>query len=98
MKRSRRMLLSQLIYSTLCTARAWALKETASKLWHYISEAWARRASNEWIGWAKTCRLEPMIRAASMVQKHLDGIINTIMLHLGGLDVHPQTASAQTDS
>ena len=39
MKRARRMLLSQLICSTLRTARAWALKETASKLWHYISEA-----------------------------------------------------------
>ena len=34
MKRSRRRLLSQLIYSTLRTGRAWALKETASKLWH----------------------------------------------------------------
>ena len=80
MKRSRRMLLSQLIYSTLRTARAWALKETASKLWHYISEAWARRAWNEWIGWAMNCKPEPMISAAKMVQKHLDGIINAIVL------------------
>jgi len=30
MKRGRRMLLKELIYSTLRTARAWALKETAS--------------------------------------------------------------------
>lgn len=80
MKRGRRMLLKQLIYSTLRTARAWTLKETASKLWHYISEAWARRAWNEWIGWGKSCKLEPMIRGAQMVEKHLDGIINAIVL------------------
>ena len=41
---------------------------------------WARRAWNEWIGWTKNCKLEPMIRAASMVQRHLDGIINAIVL------------------
>ena len=80
MKQSRRLLLSQLIYSTLRTARAWALKETASKLWHYISETWARRAWNEWIGWPMNCKLAPMVRAAAMVQKHLDGIINAILL------------------
>ena len=79
MKRSRRLLLTQLIHSSLRTARAWALKETASKLWHYISETWARRAWNEWIGWTMKCKLEPMIRAAAMVQKHLDGIINAIL-------------------
>ena len=80
MKRGRRMLLKQLIYSTLHTARAWTLKETASKLWHYISETLVRRAWKEWIGWAKSCKLEPMIRAGQMVEKHLDGIINAIVL------------------
>ena len=79
MKPGRRMLLKQLIYSTLRTARAWTLKETASKLWHYISETWARRAWNEWVGWAMSCKLEPMIRAVKMVQKHLDVIINAIV-------------------
>jgi transposase len=80
MKRPRRLLLTQLIHSSLRTARAWALKETASKLWHYVSETWARRAWNEWIGWTKNCKIEPMIRAASIVQRHLDGIINAIVL------------------
>ena len=80
------------------------------------------------------CGLAPMVRAAMMVKKHLDGIINAIVLkttnalgesmnakiqkiksqacgyrnrqrfrnaimfHLGGLDLHPQTASTHTDS
>ena len=91
MKRLKRLLLTQLIHLSLRTARAW----------------------KEWIGWTKNCKLEPMIRAASMVQRHLDGIINAIVLkatnalgesmnaimfHLGGLDLHPQTASTHTDS
>ena len=80
MKQSRRLLLTQLISSSLRTAHACALKETASKLLHYVCETLARRAWNEWIGLAKTCRIEPMIRSASMVQKHLDGIINAIGL------------------
>ncbi len=33
-----------------------------------------------------------------MVQRHLGGIINAIMFHLGGLDLYPQTASTHTDS
>ena len=74
------MLLKKLIYSTLCTAYAWALIETASKLWRYVSETWARRAWNEWIDCAMSCRVEPMIRLAKMVEKYLDGIINAILL------------------
>jgi transposase len=80
MMRGRRMLLKELINSTLRPARAWALKKTASKLWHYVREIWERRAWNEWIGWAMYCKLEPMIRAAQMVEKHLDGIFNVIVL------------------
>jgi len=80
MKRERRMLLKELINSTLRTARAWALKETASKLWHDVSETRAYRAWNEWIGWAMSCKPEPIIRAAKTVEKHLDGIINAIVL------------------
>jgi transposase len=37
-------------------------------------------AWKEWIGWAMSCKLAPMIRAVAMVQRHLDGIINAIVL------------------
>ena len=76
MKRSRRLLLRQLIHSSLRTARAW----------------------NKWIGWAMSSKLEPMIRAAKIVEKHLDGIIKAIMFRLEGLDLYPQTATTHTDS
>ena len=43
-------------------------------------------------------KLEPMIRAAKIVEKHLDGIIKAIMFRLEGLDLYPQTATTHTDS
>ena len=46
------------------------LKETESRLWGtYVSVGWARKAR---LAWA-TSKLEPTVRAARMVRKHLDG-------------------------
>ena len=64
----------------LRTARAWAIKEHAMCLWHYVSRGWARRAWKAWISWAMRCRLEPVKAVARLVKRHLDGIINAIVL------------------
>ena len=64
----------------LRTARAWALKEHAMCLWNYATRGWARRAWKAWISWALRSRLEPMKRVARMVRKHLEGILNAIVL------------------
>jgi transposase len=64
----------------LRTARAWALKEHAMCLWHYVSRGWARRAWKAWISWALRSRLEPVKAVARLVQRHLEGIINAIVL------------------
>lgn len=66
----------------LRTARAWALKEHAMCLWHYVSRGWARRAWKAWISWALRSRLEPVKAVARLVQRHLDGIINAIVLRV----------------
>jgi transposase len=66
--------------STLRTARAWAMKETAMQLWSYVRPNWARRAWKAWLGWASRCRLKPMVRVGQMIRKHLDGIINAVVL------------------
>uniref|UniRef100_UPI003AF8A40C hypothetical protein n=1 Tax=Thiolapillus sp. TaxID=2017437 RepID=UPI003AF8A40C len=34
--------------STLKTARAWAIKELAMSLWHYVSKTWARKGWEQW--------------------------------------------------
>jgi len=66
--------------SALKTARAWAIKELAMRLWKYRSRTWARRAWLSWFQWAIRSQLEPVRKVASMVKRHLDGILNAIVL------------------
>ena len=35
--------------STLKTARAWAIKELAMSLWHYVSKTWAQKGWDRWL-------------------------------------------------
>jgi transposase len=65
--------------SSLRTARAWALKETAMQLWHYTSRVWAERAWKKWYCWALRSRLEPMKKVGQMIRTHLWGIINAVV-------------------
>ena len=128
LSRKRQIRFKQLRTSTLKTARAWAIKQTAMQLWHYVSRTWAYKGWKRWLSWAVRCRLEPMKKAAQTIKNHLWGIINAIILkvsngpaeglnsriktikvrsrgfrnqqrfanaiyfHLGGLDLHPETA------
>lgn len=66
--------------STLKTARAWAIKELAMSLWHYVSKTWARKGWERWLSWAMRCRLEPVKKVAQTIKEHLWGILNAIML------------------
>jgi len=66
--------------SALKTARAWALKEAAVRIWGYTVRGWARRAWNAWLDWASRCRLEPMVKVAKMIRYHLIGILNADVL------------------
>ncbi|MCY4673255.1 MAG: transposase [Bacteroidetes bacterium] len=68
--------------STLRTARAWAIKEAAQKLWHYVSRTWAYKGWKRWLSWAMRCRLEPVKKAAKTIKNHLWGIINAIILRV----------------
>ena len=70
----------QLRTSTLKTARAWAIKEMAQRLWHYVHPTWARKGWKRWLSWAMRCRLEPIKAAAKTIKNHLWGIINAIIL------------------
>lgn len=66
--------------STLKTARAWAIKELAMSLWHYVSKTWARKAWRQWLSWAVRCRLNPIKAVARTIKEHLWGILNAIIL------------------
>jgi transposase len=65
--------------SSLRTARAWALKETAMQLWDYVSRTWAEKGWMRWYAWAIRSRLEPMKRVGRMLKTHLWGIINAVV-------------------
>lgn len=66
--------------SALKTARAWAIKELAMRLWHYASRTWANKAWQRWLAWAVRSRLAPMIKVARTIKHHLWGIINAVVL------------------
>lgn len=66
--------------SALKTARAWAIKELAMSLWRYRTRGWARRAWLAWFSWAIRSRLEPIRHVAAMIKRHLNGILNAIVL------------------
>lgn len=40
----------------------------------------AERGWQRWLSWAKCCRLEPMVKVAGTVEKHLWGIVNAVLL------------------
>jgi transposase len=65
--------------STLRTARAWAIKETAAGSWDFSYRGVAENTWRQLLGWICRCRLEPVIKVGRMVKNYLWGIINAIM-------------------
>lgn len=63
---------------TLRTARAWAIKETAFKLWNYTYMEPAADAWKRLIGWMARCRIPEMIKVGKTIKNHLYGILNAI--------------------
>jgi transposase len=66
---------SELRTSSLKTARAWALKETAMGLFDYHYQGAARSDFSKWYSWATRSRLEPMKRVARMLKSRLENIL-----------------------
>lgn len=66
--------------STLKTARAWAIKDLAMRLWSYVSRTWAEKRWKQWLSWAFRSRLEPVRKVAKTIKEHLWGILNAIIL------------------
>ena len=66
--------------SSLKTARAWAMKETAHLLWDFLYMGVAQRGWNRLLVWMKRSRLQPMIELANSLCKHLWMILNAIRL------------------
>src|SRR5580704_6228602 len=59
----------------LQTGRAWAIKEALRHLWDYQRRGWAVRHWKEWFNWATHSRLPPVVKAARMIQNHLNNVL-----------------------
>jgi transposase len=66
--------------SNLKTARAWAIKETAARLWNYVYVGSARRFFKRWYNWAIRSRLEPVKKVARMIKRRLDNILTYLRI------------------
>lgn len=59
----------------LKTARAWAIKESLRKFWTYHYPKNALTYFKRWYFWATHSRLDPMIKAAKTLERHLANIM-----------------------
>ena len=80
MRRKTWLSFKELVFSTLKTARAWMIKESAKHLWNYATRTWAVKQWTAWYKRAIRSRLEPVKDAARTINNNLWGIINAIVL------------------
>jgi transposase len=81
--------------TTLKTARAWAIKETAAQLWTYSYRGAAGKAWHHLLGWICRCRLDPMKKVGRMIKNYLWGIINAIMFKTSNAIAESKNARIQ---
>ncbi|RYD24540.1 MAG: ISL3 family transposase, partial [Verrucomicrobiaceae bacterium] len=68
-----------LLIQDLQTGTAWALKENFDRFWSYTSQAWALKFLWDWVETARATELSPLAKAADMIEKHGEGILNYLM-------------------
>jgi transposase len=62
----------------LKVGRAWAIKETLRKLWHYSYPGAANKFWKRWYFWATHSRLKPIIEAAGTIKRHIANVLTYI--------------------
>jgi len=85
----------ELTRRNLKTSRAWAIKETASQLWHYTYPEAARKAWMQLCGWISKCRLAAMISVGRMIRQYLWGILNAVIAKVNNSMLEAKNARIQ---
>ena len=62
----------------LKTARAWAIKEQFRWFWRYFHKGYARRFFDKWYAWAVRSQLQPIVKKAKMLKRHLDRLLTYV--------------------
>lgn len=81
--------------SALKTARAWAIKDLAMRLWGYVSRTWAEKRWKQWLSWAFRSQLEPVRKVARTIKEHLWGMLNAIILEWPTM-AHPRASTVES--
>jgi transposase len=69
-------------HSTLKTARAWGIKETARALWNFKYIGAAERGWKHLMSWMCRSQLTPMRKLYKSIKRHLWAILNTVRLRV----------------
>lgn len=67
--------LDEICGRNLKTSRAWAIKETFTSFWQARNRAFAEAIFRDWYNWAIRCQLQPVVKVAKMLKKHLKGLL-----------------------
>jgi transposase len=62
----------------LKTARAWAIKEQFRWFWSYFHKGYARQFFSKWYAWAVRSRLQPIVKKAKMLKRHLANLLTYV--------------------
>lgn len=79
----------------LVTARAWRIKEQASRLWDYLYMKVAEQAWKKLLWWISHCRIPEMIQVGKMVRHYFWGILNAIRLRITNSMLEAKNACIQ---
>lgn len=82
LSRAQRRKLSEVQQTNQRLYRAYLLKETLAQALDYRQPWRAERALRDWLAWASRSRLQPFVKAARTIRKHLDGILAYIRTRL----------------
>jgi transposase len=62
----------------LKVTKAWGVRETFQSFWLFSSKTAARAFFRKWLTTARECDLPPVTKVATMLEKHLSGLLNYI--------------------
>jgi len=84
----------------LKTSRTWAVKSHFRWFWEYRYAGNARKYFKQWYGRASRSRLQPIIKVAKMLKRHLDNILSYFRYRITnamskGFNTHIQTIKSQ---
>ena len=55
-------------------AKAWAIKEQFRWFWRHVYPMSAQDFFKQWYGWGVRCRLQPIVKVARMLKRHLPNL------------------------